>query len=115
MIVATSRPTFKPESTQVQRFQSIALQRLDSNQVGRIAHQVTRGKPLPKQALELIAQRTDGVPLFVEELTRSMLETSFLVDAGDRFDLSGDSDPQAIPDTLQDILMARLDRLALKQ
>ena len=56
--------------------------------------------------------RTDGVPLFVEELTKTVLESSFLLDAGDHYELSGPLPPLAIPTTLHDSLMARLDRLA---
>ena len=56
--------------------------------------------------------RTDGVPLFVEELTKTVLESGLLTDAGDRYELSGPLPPLAIPTTLHDSLMARLDRLA---
>jgi predicted ATPase len=56
--------------------------------------------------------RTDGVPLFVEELTKTVLESGLLSDAGDQYELSGSLPPLAIPTTLHDSLMARLDRLA---
>src|SRR5262249_5924588 len=56
--------------------------------------------------------KTDGVPLFLEELTRTILESGFLRDAGDRYALTGPLPPLAIPATLQDSLAARLDRLA---
>ena len=56
--------------------------------------------------------RTDGVPLFVEELTKTVLESGLLADAGDHYELSGPLPPLAIPTTLHDSLMARLDRLA---
>ena len=56
--------------------------------------------------------RTDGVPLFVEELTKTVLELGRLEDAGDRYELAGPLPPLAIPTTLHDSLMARLDRLA---
>ena len=56
--------------------------------------------------------RTDGVPLFVEELTKTVLESGLLADAGDRYELTGSLPPLAIPTTLHDSLMARLDRLA---
>ena len=57
--------------------------------------------------------RTDGVPLFVEELTKTVLESGLLADAGDHYELAGPLPPMAIPTTLHDSLMARLDRLAL--
>jgi predicted ATPase len=56
--------------------------------------------------------RTDGVPLFVEELTKTVLEWGWLADAGDHYELAGPLPPLAIPTTLHDSLMARLDRLA---
>jgi predicted ATPase len=62
--------------------------------------------------LQQILRKTDGVPLFVEELTKTVLESGLLTDAGDRYELSGPLPPLAIPTTLHDSLMARLDRLA---
>jgi predicted ATPase len=73
---------------------------------------VTGEKPLPAEIVEQIVARTDGVPLFVEELTKTVLESGLLADAGDHFELSGPLPPLAIPTTLHDSLMARLDRLA---
>ena len=61
--------------------------------------------------LDEIVAKTDGVPLFVEELTRMLLESGLLLDAGDRYELAGPLPPLAIPTSLQDSLMARLDRL----
>jgi tetratricopeptide (TPR) repeat protein len=73
---------------------------------------VVGGKALPSEVLEQILARTDGVPLFVEELTKAVLESGLLRDEGDRYELVGPLPPLAIPATLQDSLMARLDRLA---
>ena len=72
---------------------------------------ITGSQGLPCQVLEQIAERTDGVPLFVEELTKMVLESGLLVAAGDRYELAGLLPPLAIPATLHDSLMARLDRL----
>jgi predicted ATPase len=77
-----------------------------------MALQVTGGKPLPAELLAQILERTDGVPLFVEELTRTMLESGLMTDAGDHYELTGPLPPLAIPANLHDSLMARLDRLA---
>ena len=77
-----------------------------------IALQVTGGKALPAEILDQILERTDGVPLFVEELTRTMLESGLMTDAGDRYELARPLPPLAIPENLHDSLMARLDRLA---
>jgi predicted ATPase len=70
------------------------------------------GKALPAEILEQVVARTDGVPLFIEELTRTVLESGLLRDAGERYELAGPLPPLAIPATLHDSLMARLDRLA---
>src|SRR5215813_11872659 len=73
---------------------------------------VAGGKPLPATILDQIWAKTEGVPLFVEELTKTVLEASFLRETGDAYELAGPVLPLAIPATLQDSLMARLDRLA---
>ena len=77
-----------------------------------MALQVTGGKPLPAELLAQILERTDGVPLFLAELTRTMLESGLMTDAGDHYELTGPLPPLAIPANLHDSLMARLDRLA---
>jgi hypothetical protein len=73
---------------------------------------VTGGKPLPDEIAARIADRTDGVPLFVEELTKAVIESGMLTDAGDRYTAVGPVPALAIPATLQASLLARLDRLA---
>jgi predicted ATPase len=73
---------------------------------------VTGGKALPKEIAEHIIDRTDGVPLFIEELTKAVIESGMLTDAGDRFDARGPVPRLAIPTSLQASLLARLDRLA---
>jgi hypothetical protein len=73
---------------------------------------VTGGKALPKEISAQIIDRTDGVPLFVEELTKAVVESGMLTDAGDRYTATGPAAPLAIPASLQASLLARLDRLA---
>jgi predicted ATPase len=73
---------------------------------------LTAGKALPTEVLAQIVARTDGVPLFVEELTKTILESSLLQEIGGRYALTWPRPPLAIPATLQDSLMARLDRPA---
>ena len=73
---------------------------------------VAGGRALPAELLDAIVGRTDGVPLFVEELTKGMLETGLLRPEGERYVLDGPLPPLAIPDTLHGSLLARLDRLA---
>src|SRR3954449_13336727 len=71
---------------------------------------LTDGKLLPAPLLEQILTRTDGVPLFVEELTKAVLESGELKDAGDHYEYAGSARSVTIPATLRDTLMARLDR-----
>jgi predicted ATPase len=73
---------------------------------------ITGAKVLPAEVLEQIIERTDGVPLFIEEVTKMVLESGLLVAAGDRYELAGPLPPVAIPATLRDSLTARLDRLS---
>jgi predicted ATPase len=73
---------------------------------------LTGGKPLPAEVLEQVIARTDGVPLFVEELVKMLLESGLMQEEADRFTVTGPLPPLAIPATLQDSLMARLDRLS---
>ena len=74
--------------------------------------QVTGGRVLPAEVMKQIVAKTDGNPLFVEELTKAVLEAGILVEDADGYRLDGPLPPLAIPETLQDFLMARLDRLA---
>jgi predicted ATPase len=73
---------------------------------------VSGGKMLPPEIFEQILSKTDGVPLFVEELTKTVLELGLLQDAGDHYVIAGTPPTLSIPATLHDSLMARLDRLA---
>src|SRR5262249_58416597 len=69
------------------------------------------GKALPAEVVAQIVAKTDGVPLFVEELTKTVLESSLLQEQEDHYTLTGPLPPLAIPATLHDALLARLDRL----
>src|SRR4249920_964050 len=73
---------------------------------------VTGGRVLPAEVMKQIVAKTDGNPLFVEELTKTVLEAGILVEEANGYRLDGPLPPLAIPATLQDSLMARLDRLA---
>ena len=77
-----------------------------------LTRQVAQGKSLPAQVMAEVVAKTDGVPLFIEELTKMVLESGLLEERPDRYALTGPLPPLAIPNTLQDSLMARLDRLA---
>ena len=72
---------------------------------------MTDGKTLPAEVLQQIIAKTDGVPLFVEEMTKAILESGHLTAVDGHYELIGSLSTFAIPATLQDSLMARLDRL----
>jgi class 3 adenylate cyclase/tetratricopeptide (TPR) repeat protein/ABC-type transport system involved in cytochrome c biogenesis ATPase subunit len=111
MILATARPTFEYSFGRHPIVTKFALNRLGKDQIGAIVFKLTGGKALPHEIMEIIAQRTDGVPLFVEELTKTILESGALKEDGERYILNGPLSTIAIPTTLHDSLMARLDRL----
>ncbi|MBV9976874.1 MAG: AAA family ATPase [Hyphomicrobiales bacterium] len=112
LAVITFRPEFAPPWTGHGHVTTLSLSRLGRRQGTAVVGRVTGGKRLPDEVLEQILAKTDGVPLFVEELTKTVLESGLLEDRGDCYELTGPLPPLAIPATLQDSLMARLDRLA---
>src|SRR5262245_669688 len=77
-----------------------------------MVEKITGGKSLPAEVQQQIASKTDGVPLFVEELTKMVLESGLLSEGEDHYKLTGPLPSLSIPSTLHDSLMARLDRLA---
>jgi tetratricopeptide (TPR) repeat protein len=112
LLVVTFRPEFQPAWLGRSHVTSVSLNRLSKRQGAEMVDGVTRGRALPPAVLDQVIVRTDGVPLFVEELTRMVVESGMLKEEGGRFVLEGPLPPMAIPSTLQDSLMARLDRLA---
>ena len=112
LAVLTFRPEFVPPWGVRSYLSQLTLSRLGQTQVGTMVEQVTGGKTLPKEVLAQITAKTDGVPLFVEELTKMVVESNLVRAVNNHYKLSGPLAPLAIPSTLQDSLMARLDRLA---
>lgn len=112
LALITYRPEFKPTWSGHAHVTTHSVNRLARRQGAVMVEQVTGGKTLPEEVLAQIVAKSDGIPLFVEELTKTVLETGLLVDKGDHYALQGPLTPLAIPATLQDSLMARLDRLA---
>jgi class 3 adenylate cyclase/Tfp pilus assembly protein PilF len=112
LLLITFRSGFTPPRTGHSHVTSLTLSRLGHRQGTQMIERLTGSKPLPAEVLQQILLKTDGVPLFVEELTKAVLESGLLRDAGDCYELSGPLPPFAIPTTLQGSLMARLDRLA---
>jgi predicted ATPase len=108
----TFRPDFPPPWTGRSHLTQVTLARLPRRQVIEMTGQVARGKALPAEVVEQVVAKTDGVPLFVEELTKMVLESGLLQEHENRYELTGYLPPLAIPSTLHDSLMARLDRLA---
>ncbi len=111
-LVLTARPEFRPSWAMPAHLTLFTLRRFTPAQVTRLATHVAGDKALPPAVLEEVVRKTDGVPLFVEELTKVVLESGLLQEREDRYDLTGLLPPLAIPATLHDALMARLDRLA---
>jgi class 3 adenylate cyclase/predicted ATPase len=112
LLIVTFRPEFQPPWTGQPQVTMLALNRLDGRDRAALIEQIAGGKPLPNDVIVQIADRTDGVPLFVEELTKSVLESGLLREEADRYVLDRALPSLAIPTTLHDSLMARLDRLA---
>jgi class 3 adenylate cyclase/predicted ATPase len=112
LLIVTFRPEFQPPWTGQPQVTMLALNRLDRLDQTALVMQIAGGKALPDEVITQIADRTDGVPLFAEELTKSVLESGLLHAEADRYVLDGALPPFAIPTSLHDSLMARLDRLA---
>jgi class 3 adenylate cyclase/tetratricopeptide (TPR) repeat protein len=108
----TFRPDFEPPWIGLPNVGALPLGRLDRGDVARMIEGVIGGRSLPGEVMKQIIAKTDGNPLFVEELTKAVLEAGIVVDDAEAYRLEGPIPPLAIPATLQDSLMARLDRLA---
>jgi class 3 adenylate cyclase/tetratricopeptide (TPR) repeat protein len=112
LLVVTFRPEFQPLWIGQAAVSAISLSRLLPHHTSELIAEVTRGKPLPREILDHIVQRTDGVPLFIEELTSMLVESGMLREEEGQFVLEQPIPALAIPASLQASLMARLDRLA---
>ena len=112
LLVITMRPELQPTWVGQPHVTMLPLSRLGRRDAAGMIAGITRGKALPDAVAEQILARTDGIPLFIEELTSSLLESGLLRENADRYALEGPLPPLAIPATLQASLVARLDRLA---
>jgi TOMM system kinase/cyclase fusion protein len=112
LLVLAFRPEFRPPWAPRAHVIPLVVNRFAPTQTELMVGKVTGGKPLPTEVLQHVVTKTDGVPLFVEELTKMVLESELLDERADRYELRAPLRPLAIPTTLQDSLMARLDRLA---
>jgi class 3 adenylate cyclase/predicted ATPase len=111
LVLLTCRPHFQPAWHHRSYLTEITVNRLSPSQVEQIVHRMTDGKTLPTEVLQQILAKTDGVPLFVEEMTKAILESGQLTAVNGHYELAGSLSVLMIPTTLQDSLMARLDRL----
>jgi len=112
LVLLTSRPSFAPRWNAQDHISEIDLGRLPHDEVAMMIDHLTGGKGLPVELVDEVISRTDGVPLFVEELTKMVMASGLVQEREESFDLVGPLQPLDIPATLQDSLMARLDQLA---
>jgi DNA-binding SARP family transcriptional activator/predicted ATPase len=111
LLIITFRPEFAPSWIGRPQVTSLTLNRLPPTQRAAMIMGMTGGKELPQEIADQIIDRTDGVPLFIEEVTKSVMESGILIEADGRYDVTGPVTPLEIPSTLQASLLARLDRL----
>jgi class 3 adenylate cyclase/tetratricopeptide (TPR) repeat protein len=112
LLIITYRPEFTPLWAGRSHVTLLNLNRLPLRQRAEMIKHVTGGKILPKEIANQIMDRTDGIPLFIEELTKAVVESGVLIETGDGYRVVGPVAPLAIPTTLHASLLARLDRLA---
>ncbi len=112
LLLVTARPEFTPSWPADAHVTMQALGRLGRREGMTLVERSAGGKALPAEILEQILARTDGVPLFLGELTKTIIESGLLREEDGHYALDGALPPLAIPTTLHDSLMARLDRLA---
>ena len=111
LLVITFRPEFTPPWSGQAHLTAYSLNNLGRSDCAALVAKITGEKALPVEVVEQIMARTDGVPLFVEELTMSVLESSSRQETSGGYAISGDVGDTGIPASLKDSLMARLDRL----
>ncbi|MGD8640254.1 MAG: adenylate/guanylate cyclase domain-containing protein [Gammaproteobacteria bacterium] len=110
-VLVSYRLDFTPPWTPRSHITHISINRLTRKQAGHMVRWICNNKQLPAQVFDEIINKTDGTPFFVEELTKMVLESDLLKESADAYELKGPISSLAIPSTLQDSLMARLDRL----
>ena len=109
--VLTRRFEFQPSWTRRAYLTEVTVNRLSRQQTAHMAQQVIGGKGLPAEAMQHLVDKTDGVPLYIEEMTKMLLEAGYLEEVDGDYALTGSIGLVGIPVTLQGLLMARLDRL----
>ena len=112
LLVVSFRPDYKPPVFKSASMMHLSLGRLEQSITAALMARVTGGKALPLDLQAQLVARSEGIPLFVEELTKAVLESGFVEEQPDRYVLRSQLPAAGIPATLQDSLLARLDRLA---
>ena len=112
LVLITFRPEYKPHWQGVDHVTTLPLNRLARGECAKMVERLTRNRKLPAEILDQIVAKTDGVPLFVEELTKTVIESGWVPSADGNRDSARPLLKLQVPTTLQDSLMARLDRLA---
>jgi class 3 adenylate cyclase/tetratricopeptide (TPR) repeat protein len=112
LLLITYRPEFTPPWGAPAHLTRLAMNRLSARACAGLVDDLARSKPLPEEVLRQIIAKADGVPLFIEELTKAVLESGLLTEDTDAWRLDGRLPPLAIPSSLHDSFMARLDRMA---
>jgi len=111
LLLITFRPDFKSVWSEYSHVTSLTLNRLPRRQSAELVAAMTGGKELPPEVQQAILAKTDGVPLYIEALTENVLESGLLTEGNDSFSLKAPLKDLPIPDSLQALLMERVDRL----
>lgn len=111
LLILSFRPEFEPRWKDRSHVTALSLGPIARDEGAVIADRVAGGKQLPREVADQILTKSEGVPLFIEELTKAVIESGVLADTGGSYTLPGPLPGIAVPATLQDSLMARLDRL----
>jgi len=111
LVLLTFRMEFTPPWKPRAHLTQISINRLTRNQSGQLLKRISKGKTLPLEVFEQIIDKTDGIPFFIEELTRTVLDSEQFIEYDDHYRLRMPMSQFSIPSTLQDSLMAKLDRL----
>jgi len=111
MLLCTARPSFTAPWTPRAHILPVPIGRLPAKRVKMMVDELTRGVDLPKDVFDQLVDKTDGVPLFIEEMTKALLDSNVLVERSGRYELTGPVPDLSVPSTVRDALMARIDRL----
>jgi class 3 adenylate cyclase/predicted ATPase len=110
-VLVTCRPEFQPAWQHRSYLTEVTVNRLSRDQIVGVAEQLAGAKSLPDEIVQQLVDKTDGVPLYVEEMTKTVLESGVLKEVDGHYELTAPVSTLSIPSTLQDSLMSRLDRL----